>query len=130
MRMGQARAFELLCLGEPFNAERGRDAGIINAIVPAAELEATAMKAARRLAAKPRGALLAARRLMRGDPAALSAQIDAEAKVFRRADGQRRGAGSVRGVLRETAAGFQEGAREELISRARRHGTSHAAISQ
>jgi enoyl-CoA hydratase/carnithine racemase len=82
MRMGQARAFELLCLGEPFNAERGRDAGIINAIVPAADLEATAMKAARRLAAKPRGALMAARRLMRGDPSALSAQIDAEAKVF------------------------------------------------
>lgn len=83
MRMGQVRAFELLCLGEPFNAERGREAGIINAVVPAAELEATAMKAAKRLAAKPRGALLAARRLMRGDPAALSAQINAESDVFK-----------------------------------------------
>lgn len=83
MRMGQARAFELLCLGEPFNAERGREAGIINAVVPAAELEATALKAAKRLAAKPRGALLAARRLMRGDPAALSAQINAESDVFK-----------------------------------------------
>ncbi len=83
LRMGNARAFELLCLGEPFSAERGKEAGIINAIVPAAELEATALKAARRLAAKPRGALLAARRLMRGDPSALSAQIEAEARVFR-----------------------------------------------
>jgi enoyl-CoA hydratase/carnithine racemase len=83
MRMGQSRAFELLCLGEPFNAERGREAGIVNAVVPAAELEATALKAAKRLAAKPRGALLAARRLMRGDPAALSAQINAESDVFK-----------------------------------------------
>jgi enoyl-CoA hydratase/carnithine racemase len=83
MRMGNARAFELLCLGEPFNAERGKEAGIINAIVPADQLEATAMKAARRLASKPRAALLAARRLMRGDPSALSAQIEAESEVFK-----------------------------------------------
>ncbi len=87
MRMGNARAFELLCLGEPFSAERGREAGIINAVVPAEELEATAMKAARRLASKPRGALLAARRLMRGDPAALSAQIEAESEVFKQCMG-------------------------------------------
>ncbi len=87
MRMGNARAFELLCLGEPFSAERGKEAGIINAVVPAAELEATAMKAARRLAGKPRAALLAARRLMRGDPAALSAQIDAESEVFKQCMG-------------------------------------------
>jgi enoyl-CoA hydratase/carnithine racemase len=83
MRMGNARAFELLCLGEPFNAERAKEAGIVNAVVSAAELEATAMKAARRLASKPRGALLAARRLMRGDPSALSAQIEAESEVFK-----------------------------------------------
>lgn len=87
MRMGNVRAFELLCLGEPFNAERAREAGMVNAIVPAEELEATAMKAARRLAAKPRGALLAARRLMRGDPAALSAQIEAESEIFKQCMG-------------------------------------------
>lgn len=82
-RMGNARAFELLCLGEPFNAERAKEAGIVNAVVPDDQLEATALKAARRLAAKPRGALLAARRLMRGDPSALSAQIEAESEVFK-----------------------------------------------
>jgi len=87
MRMGNARAFEMLCLGEPFNAERAKEAGIVNAIVPADQLEATAMKAARRLASKPRGALLAARRLMRGDPAALSAQIEAESEVFKQCMG-------------------------------------------
>jgi enoyl-CoA hydratase/carnithine racemase len=82
-RMGYARAFELLCLGEPFGAERALQAGIVNAIVPAAELEATALKAARRLIAKPREALMAARRLMRGDPAAISARIEEEAAVFK-----------------------------------------------
>ena len=83
MRMGYARAFELLCLGEPFNADRALSSGIVNAIVPASELEATALKAARRLAAKPREALLAARRLMRGQVEPISAQIVAESKVFK-----------------------------------------------
>ena len=82
LRMGHARAFELLCLGEPFNAERAKDAGIVNAIVPGEELEATAMKAAMRLTKKPRDALMAARRLMRGQVDAHSAQIEEEAKVF------------------------------------------------
>src|SRR5690606_23572089 len=41
-RMGYARAFELLVLGEPFTAERAQEAGLVNAIVPADELEATA----------------------------------------------------------------------------------------
>lgn len=86
-RMGHARAFELLCLGEPFNAERGKEAGIINAVVPADQLEATAMKAARRLASKPRGALLAARRLMKGDPAEINAQLEAESEVFKQCMG-------------------------------------------
>jgi enoyl-CoA hydratase/carnithine racemase len=83
LRMGHARAFELLCLGEPFNAERAREAGIVNAVVPASELEASALAAARRLAAKPRDALLAARQLMRGDPTAISAKLEEEAEVFR-----------------------------------------------
>jgi enoyl-CoA hydratase/carnithine racemase len=82
LRMGYARAFELLCLGEPFNAERARDAGIVNAIVPADQLESAALQAARRLAAKPREALLAARQLMRGDPAEINAKLEEEAKVF------------------------------------------------
>ncbi len=82
MRMGYARAFEMLCLGEPFGAERALAAGIVNRIVPAAELEGTALTAARRLAAKPRAALLGARALMRGDPSVISAKIDEEARVF------------------------------------------------
>lgn len=82
MRMGQQRAFELLCLGEPFDGQRAFEAGLVNRVVAAEELEAVAMKAAARLAVKPPGALAASRRLMRGDPAALLAQIEKETEIF------------------------------------------------
>ncbi len=82
-RMGHARAFEMLVLGEIFTAERAREAGLVNAVVPTAELEETVAAAARRLAAKPPEALAAARRLMRGDPAPILDRIDAEIAAFR-----------------------------------------------
>jgi enoyl-CoA hydratase/carnithine racemase len=81
-RMGYPRAFELICLGEPFSAERALEAGLINAIVPADQLEATALKAARRLAAKPRQALMTARRLLRRNHPEISAMIEEEAKAY------------------------------------------------
>jgi len=81
-RMGYARAFELLVLGEPFTAERAREAGLVNAIVSADELEATARKAAARLAAKPPEALALSRRLLRGDTSALAQRIEEEARIF------------------------------------------------
>ncbi|MCL4766054.1 MAG: crotonase/enoyl-CoA hydratase family protein [Hyphomicrobiaceae bacterium] len=82
LRMGHARAFELLVLGEPFTAERAREAGLVNAIEPASELEATARKAAARLAAKPPQALAMARRMLRGDVAAIAERIEDEARAF------------------------------------------------
>jgi enoyl-CoA hydratase/carnithine racemase len=78
-RMGYPRAFELIGLGEPFSAERALQAGLINAIVPADQLEATALKAARRLVAKPRQALMTSRRLLRRNHPQISAMIDEEA---------------------------------------------------
>jgi enoyl-CoA hydratase/carnithine racemase len=81
-RMGYPRAFELICLGEPFGAERALQAGLINAIVAADELEATALKAAKRLAAKPRQALMASRRLLRRNHPEISAMIDEEAHNY------------------------------------------------
>ena len=81
-RMGYARAFELLALGEVFDAERAREAGLVNRVVPAAELEAVARQAAARLAAKPPAALQIARRLMRPDAAVITERLDAEAHLF------------------------------------------------
>ena len=81
-RMGYARAFELLALGETFSAERAMAAGIVNQIVPAGEIEVVARKAAVRLAGKPPEALALCRRLMRGQTQAVSAQIEEEARIF------------------------------------------------
>ena len=80
--MGHQRAFELLCLGEAYDAEAGYRAGFVNRIVPAEQLEAEAMKAAGRLAAKPRAALIAAKRLMKGGRDASLAQMKQEGLVF------------------------------------------------
>ena len=80
--MGYQRAFELLCLGEAFTAEQARDAGLVNAIVDAEEVEEIARNAARRLAAKPPEALAIARALIRGDNADILARIDEERTHF------------------------------------------------
>jgi enoyl-CoA hydratase/carnithine racemase len=81
-RLGYQRAFELICLGEPFSAERAHQAGLINAIVPAGQLEVTALAAARRLAAKPRQALMLSRRLLRQGFPDIGAVMDREAEAY------------------------------------------------
>ena len=82
MRMGHARAFELLVLGEPFDAERAREAGIVNKVFEPDELEQAARQAALRLAAKPPAALAASRKLLRGEPTAALERIDVESVLF------------------------------------------------
>jgi enoyl-CoA hydratase/carnithine racemase len=81
-RLGYARAFEMLVMGAVMGAEPMREAGLVNAILQAADLEAGVMKAAQALAKKPREALAATRRLMRGDPAEIERRIEAEAGEF------------------------------------------------
>jgi enoyl-CoA hydratase/carnithine racemase len=83
LRMGYARAFEMLVLGETFTAESAVAAGFVNKVVESAHLERIALDAARRLAEKPPEALAIARRLMRGDPASVLARTDAEIVFFR-----------------------------------------------
>ena len=81
--MGHARAFSLLVMGKPLTAAEARDAGIINAIVPAGALDARALEVAREIAALPGESVLAARALMRGPVDELVARIDAEAEAFK-----------------------------------------------
>lgn len=81
-RMGYARAFELLALGETFTADRAVAAGFVNAVVPAGELAQVARKAALRLARKPPEALALCRRLMRGDTTSTRSVIEEEARIF------------------------------------------------
>ncbi|MCZ8186672.1 MAG: crotonase/enoyl-CoA hydratase family protein [Beijerinckiaceae bacterium] len=80
--MGQRLAFEMLVMGERFDAARARETGLVNRIVASGDLEAEALAVAARIAAKPREAVAISRRLMRGDPAPLLARIDEEAAAF------------------------------------------------
>ncbi|MFA5956265.1 crotonase/enoyl-CoA hydratase family protein [Hyphomicrobium sp.] len=82
-RMGYARAFAMLALGDPLSADDAVAAGFVNAIVPASDIEATAIAAAKRLASKPPEALAIARRMMRGDPAEILSRTDEEVAAFR-----------------------------------------------
>ncbi len=82
-RAGMAKAAELLLLCEPFDAEEAVRLGLANAVVSACELRGFAIERAGQLAAKPRAAIAATRRLMRGDGEEILARIeDRSAAIF------------------------------------------------
>jgi enoyl-CoA hydratase/carnithine racemase len=81
--MGHTRAFSLLVMGKPLTADEARSAGIINTVVPAAELDGQALAVAREIAALPTESVIAARRLMRGSVEEIIARIDAEVEAFK-----------------------------------------------
>lgn len=80
--MGHQRSFAMLALGEPLKAQEAMAAGLVNRVVPASELFDVAFAAAKRLAAKPRGAIEATRAMLRGDPATIKAVSLEETRVF------------------------------------------------
>ena len=63
--MGHQRAFAMFAAGIGFTAEEAREAGLIWKVVPEDEVEATTLKAAAELAAKPPIALSIARKLLK-----------------------------------------------------------------
>jgi enoyl-CoA hydratase/carnithine racemase len=81
-RMGYPRAFAFLVAGEPLTAEAAQACGLINAVVPREKLEAHAIAAAGKLAAKPQQALALSRRLVRGDPARIWARVEEEGRLL------------------------------------------------
>ncbi|TCU58687.1 enoyl-CoA hydratase/carnithine racemase [Novosphingobium sp. PhB57] len=83
--LGHAKAAAMLLLGEPLDAQGAERAGLVTAVVPVDALLGHARAKAAALMAKPPEALLATRRLMKGDPALVSARIEEEARIFREA---------------------------------------------
>ena len=79
--MGYPRAAEALLLGEPFMAESALEMGLINRIVPPAEVNALAQRQAQKLAAKPISSLMETKRLMKKANAPLLAECMAEEGV-------------------------------------------------
>src|SRR6202166_1815698 len=64
-RIGYLRAAELILLGLPFDAGKAADLGLVTQVVSDQNLLATATETARKLAAKPAGALQARKKLMK-----------------------------------------------------------------
>jgi len=82
-RVGHLRAAELYLLGEPFTAPRAAELGLVTRVVPNADLHATATATAQKLAAKPSGALLASKRLLkRASIGQLKEAIKSESEEF------------------------------------------------
>ena len=81
--MGHIRAAELILLGLPFDARRALELGFVNQVVSDQNLLATASETARKLAAKPAGALQASKRLMkRSFRGQIKAAMKAENEAF------------------------------------------------
>ncbi|MCW2286112.1 enoyl-CoA hydratase/carnithine racemase [Rhodoblastus acidophilus] len=81
-RIGLARASAMLLLAEPMDAREAKEAGLVNGVVADDELAGVAREKARRLASKPRAALMDSRRLLRGDSSEISARMEEEFKAF------------------------------------------------
>lgn len=80
-RVGYARAFAMFAFGEPIDGRTAVSLGLANAALPASEVRAKALAAAKLLATKPTGALQATKQLMR-DGEALAALIAKESEIF------------------------------------------------
>lgn len=80
--LGHHRAFALIVLGEHFDAPQAREAGLVNRVVAAEEIDTVGREVAAALARKPPEAVRMARRLLRGDRREVLTRIDQEAVGF------------------------------------------------
>lgn len=80
-RIGYARAFSMIALGEPVEGKTAVEWGLARYLVSADGLRAKALAVAHTLAEKPIGALRATKRLMR-DGELISHTMDRESEVF------------------------------------------------
>lgn len=80
-RIGYARAFSMIALGEPVDGKTAVEWGLARYLVSADGLRAKALAVAHRLADQPIGALRASKRLMR-DGEQLKQLMDRESAVF------------------------------------------------
>ena len=84
LRIGHARAAEMLMLGEVFSAQTALEGGIVNAILPDGEVLAHAMERCRKLIAQPAASLRLTKQLMkRAQQTLIRETMRAEAEIFR-----------------------------------------------
>ena len=80
-RIGHARAFAMFALGEGLSGREAFALGLANKVLPRDEVLSAAREAARMLATRPLGAIVATKKLMR-DKNRILARIDEEGGVF------------------------------------------------
>ena len=80
-RIGYARAFAMFALGDGFTGAQAAQLGLANAALPAGEVLGAAREAAKKLALRPLGAVMATKKLMR-DGERLLAQSRTEGAIF------------------------------------------------
>jgi 1,4-dihydroxy-2-naphthoyl-CoA synthase len=80
-RIGYTRAFAMFALGEGMTGAQAAQLGVANIALPAGEVIAAAREAARKLAQRPPGAVMATKKLMR-DSETILTQLRTEGKVF------------------------------------------------
>jgi enoyl-CoA hydratase/carnithine racemase len=82
--VGYQRAAELLLLGEPFDADKAREIGIVTKVVPNDLVLEAAEQAARKLAAKPPASVRLTKRLLKAQTKAMmEAALAEELRHFR-----------------------------------------------
>jgi enoyl-CoA hydratase/carnithine racemase len=81
-RIGHVRAFAMFALGEPLFAAEALALGLANKVLPKEALLDAAREAARALATRPLGSLVATKKLMR-DGERIAAQIAKEGAIFK-----------------------------------------------
>jgi enoyl-CoA hydratase/carnithine racemase len=84
MRTGHARAAEMLMLGEVFSAQTAFEAGIVNAVLPDAQVLDHALERCRKLITQPAASLRLTKQLMkRAQQALILETMSTEAEIFR-----------------------------------------------
>lgn len=80
--VGTLRAAEIFLLADGLDAERARELGLVNAVVPAAELEAHARKVCERLAQKAPSAVRHTKALLRDTQGTTGERMQREFEIF------------------------------------------------
>jgi enoyl-CoA hydratase/carnithine racemase len=80
--IGHQRAFSTLVMGRSLNADEGREAGFVNAVVAAGQADTEALKVAREISALPAEAVAISRKLLKPSPEKLIERINHESALF------------------------------------------------
>jgi enoyl-CoA hydratase len=106
-RVGAARARELIYTGDMITAEQALAMGLVNAVVPGAELLQRARDVALKIASRGPLAVASAKRvLLRGEPLDLPAACELEAQAFAGLFGSEDQKGGMRAFLDKAKAAF------------------------